>query len=271
VLEYFLNRRSFSIVRNATLLIVFILTMLPYGFWNYRNHGIFSVTSIEGGGGVMHLSYWSFKMPDYLETRYWRNVVNKDLISFTPDAEVPANIAAFNREWDYIDSSCAKYLTEKDRRNLPLMMEHPNLFVTYNGRYTHEREKLLKKLAVQHFIHDPVFTLKVKTYTAFRLWITGIKRQTFKSHDPVVILKGIIPALVTGFTLLLAIVFIPAAMIRKKFNRRLLIPLVFVLYYGFIHIPFAIQARYTVPVRPLLMLITCVCIYELYFKAKETA
>ncbi len=271
VVDIYFQKRHFSVVKNLLLIIVFISTMLPYGYWNYKTHHVFKVTSLEGGGGVMHLSYWGFKMPNYLETRYWRNEVKEDLISFTPKEDVEKNIIAFNKEWDFIDSSCAQYLTEVDKKNLPTMKAHPELFVTYNGKYTYEREKLLKKLSVQHFIDDPVFTLKVKTYTVFRLWVTGIKRKAFVNNNPVEILKGVAPAIVSGFTLLLALIFIPMAMIKRKFNYPFILPiLILIAYYGFIHIPFAIQARYTVPVRPLLMMITAICIFELYFRKENT-
>jgi len=266
-IELFLQKKNFSVIKNLTLVIVFIATMLPYGYWNYKNNGVFNITSLEGGGGVMHLSYWGFKMPNHLETRYWRNIVEEDLIIFTPKEDVPRNIEAFNKEWDFIDSTCAQYLTDADRKNIPLMKQHPELFVTYNGRYTYEREKLLKKLAVQHFLDDPIFTLKVKVYTAFRLWVTGIKRKTFESNNPVSLFIGIAPAVITGITLLLALIFIPLAIFRRKFNYIFLLPILLLVgYYGFIHLPFAIQARYTVPVRPLLMMITAICIFELYFR-----
>ena len=150
------------------------------------------------------------------------------------------------------------------------MKTHPELFVTFNGKFTHEREKLLKKLAIQHFIDDPLFTLKFKTYTFFRLWVTGIKRKIFDSHDPFEIIKGIAPAIVTGFTLLLALFFIPLAMYRRKFNYPFLLPILFLIgYYGFIHLPFVIQARYTIPVRPLLMMVTAICIFEIYLKNEK--
>ena len=128
-------------------------------------------------------------------------------------------------------------------------------------------QKLLKKLAVQHFLDDPIFTLKVKVYTVFRLWVTGIKRKTFESNNPVSLFIGIAPAVITGITLLLALIFIPLAIFRQKFNYIFLLPILLLVgYYGFIHLPFAIQARYTVPVRPLLMMITAICIFEFYFR-----
>jgi len=69
---------------------------------------------------------------------------------------------------------------------------------------------------------------------------------------------------------LLALIFIPLAMVKRKFNYPFLFPILLLIgYYGFIHLPFAIQARYTVPVRPLLMMVTAICIYEIYFRKEE--
>ena len=95
-MDVFFREKSFPLAKNMLLIVVFISTMMPYGYWNYKTHGIFNVTSLEGGGGVMHLSYWGFKMPNHLEMRYWRNIVEEDLISFTPKEDVDKNINAFN-------------------------------------------------------------------------------------------------------------------------------------------------------------------------------
>jgi hypothetical protein len=49
--------------------------------------------------------------------------------------------------------------------------------------------------------------------------------------------------------------------------------LVTIVYWGLIHVPFVIQARYTIPVRLLLIALIAVSIHGLYFKkeAKKSA
>src|SRR5688572_24475828 len=52
ILNFFTKRQAFNWPGNILLLSVFILTMIPYGLWNKKNHGVFKITSLEGGGGV---------------------------------------------------------------------------------------------------------------------------------------------------------------------------------------------------------------------------
>jgi hypothetical protein len=270
VIDWRVQKKSFSWLKNATMLVIYVVSMLPYGYWNYKTHGIFSVTSLEGGGGVLHLGYWSLKMPGYTEKRYWNNSTPEGLIVFTPHNQVAENIRTFEREWDVIDSSCAKYLTEVDRKNMAHMKSDGARFVTFNGRYTYEREKLLKQLAFKHYKEDWGYTLKVKTYTAFRLWITGLRKSDLNKQKPYETIKALIAPVTTGLTLLLAVLLIPVAFYKRKQAMSYWLPmLITVIYWGGIHIPFAIQARYTIPARLLLIALTAVAAYELFFNKEK--
>lgn len=269
-LDWWLQRARFAWFKQLSVLLIYVVSMLPYGYWNYSTHGIFSVTSIEGGGGVMHLGYWCPKMPGYYETRYWYNGAPVALINFAKPEDVPANIRAFEREWDMIDSLCAPYLTDRDRRNLPYMRAHPERFVTYNGRYTYEREKLLKKLAVQHYLEDWRYTLKIKGFTAFRLWVSGITEHMVHHPELRMRISAWVGPVTTGITFLLALVFVPLAFIRGKLSATNWLPvLLTVVYWGGIHLPFAIQARYTIPVRLLLLALTAASIHGVLFRKEN--
>ncbi len=266
VSDWWLQEKRFSVFKNISILVIYIVSMLPYGYWNYKTHGIFSVTSIEGGGGVLHLGYWSLKMPGYTEKRYWNNGTDKALINFVSDKDIPANIRAFDKEWDIIDSSCAQYLTDKDLRNMAYMKADGARFVTYNGRYTYEREKLLKKFAFKHYCEDWTYTIKIKIYTFFRLWITGVSKDALEQASSFDKIKILLTAITAGFTFLLALLFIPVALYKRKLRLSYWLPIIVtVVYWGSIHIPFAIQSRYTIPVRLLLIALTAVSIYELFF------
>ncbi|MFN8238756.1 MAG: hypothetical protein U0T77_11355 [Chitinophagales bacterium] len=42
------------------------------------------------------------------------------------------------------------------------MKQHPELFATYNATYTNEREQLLKTIAVNHYLSDFGYSVKLK-------------------------------------------------------------------------------------------------------------
>jgi hypothetical protein len=74
----------------------------------------------------------------------------------------------------------------------------------------------------------------------------------------------------TGLTLLLAMAFVPLAFLRRKISRSFWLPvLIITVYWGLIHVPFVIQARYTIPVRLLLIALIAVSIHGLYFKKEK--
>lgn len=254
------------------MLCVYVFTMLPYGCWNLKQHGVFSVTPLEGGGGAMYLGYWSYKMPGYIETRYWYNKYEKNIISFVEDKDVNNNIVAFNKEWDYIDSACAKYLTAQDTLNVKIMRRYTgSLFITYNGTYTYEREKLLKKLAVQHYLDEPSYTFKVKLYTFFRLWFAGLDKNFFLNKPSfIAFVLLVLPFLVTFPAFLLFVLFVPYAIFRRKIAyKEAALLLITMAYFGLIHLPFVLQSRYTIPVRPFMYILISIAICRLFFNSEK--
>lgn len=258
---------AYSWGQAAALLLVFGSTMLPYAFWNHRHHGVFKPTSLEGGAGVMQIGFWALRMPGYAEGRYWGNRMGDEVISFAAPATVPAHIAAFNREWDLIDAQSIPLMTARDRRYKALMHhylpparpEYGYLFPTYSSAYTLRREQLLMQANVADILREPGYYLKTRLYTLVRLWVTGIQRPAWQAAaTPLVKIKIVYPALVSGLTFLLAVLGI-AWGVRRRGVRDCLptwrFTLALVAYFGLVHLPFAIQARYTVPVRLWLLLV----------------
>ncbi|MBD2721810.1 hypothetical protein IC234_06685 [Hymenobacter sp. BT189] len=260
------RRQGFSWVQAAALLLVFGATMLPYGLWNLRHHGVFKTTSLEGGAGVMQIGFWALRMPGYHEGRYWGNQMGDEVVSFTDTADVKNHIAAFNREWDVIDAQTKPLLTDVDRRYAaqmyhyipPAWPDYGFLFPTYSSAYTIKREQLLMKANVADILREPGYYFKTRLYTLVRLWVTGVQRPAWRAAtSPVAKIKVLYPTLVSGFTFLLAVASIGWVLLSRR--RMACAPtwrlsLALVVYFGLIHLPFAIQARYTVPVRPWLLL-----------------
>lgn len=273
-LEFLLQRRTFRWSQAATLLVVFFATMLPYGVWNYQRNGVFKVTSLEGGGGVMQLGYWAFRIPNYQEQRYWFNTAGDEVVQFVDAADVPANIRAFNAEWDSIDAQSAPMLSALDQKYVPMMKTKRMtefLFPTYSAAYTQKREKLLVHYTVRNILANPGYYLKTRLYTFVRLWVTGVQRRDWANATTLVSkVKVTYPAIVSGVTFLIALVVVPLALLRRRpLSYDFYLALAIIAYFGLIHLPFAIQARYTIPVRPL-YLFTIAMSAAVLFARKET-
>ncbi|MCC2547894.1 hypothetical protein LJY25_15700 [Hymenobacter sp. BT175] len=266
-LDFWQNRSMgmFSWLKGIVLLVLFGATMLPYAFWNYRHHGVFKPTSLEGGAGVMQLGFWALRMPGYHETRYWGNTMGDEVVSFAEPAEVPGYIAAFNAEWDQIDAATRPLLTARDLRYLPQMRNNDrNMFPTYNSDYTVRREKLLLQATIANIRREPGYYLKTRLYTLVRLWVTGVQLNAWReAASPLAKIKVIYPALASGFTFLLGIICLAWGLFHQRAiqcTRTWWLSLALVVYFGLVHIPFSIQARYTVPVRPWLLLAIAVAL-----------
>lgn len=262
--------KKVAVFKNLTFLFIFVGTLLPYGFWNLKHHKQFKITPIEGGAGAMYLGYWSPKLINYKEEKYWRNVMYKDVFfNFADIKDVPHNVNLFNNEMDSVDKICAKYITQKDSANMLIMKNYPHLFVTLNTQYTDEREKILKSLAVKHYLRDWQYTIKLKAYTFFRLWYTSLTLEETHKQTLLTLLPTI-TAFVTTFTTLLLFIFYFSYCLfkRRDIIYTLILPLLLCLYFDIFHVPFVIQSRYTIPVRMLYLFSLAFMIYKIHFSKK---
>lgn len=260
VLDLWQARRSaaFSWAQAVVMVGLFGATMVPYSLWNYQHNGVFKPTSLEGGAGVMQIGFWALRMPGYHEHRYWGNVMGEEIIPFTEASAIPAHIAAFNQEWDSIEAQCRPLLTAKDKHYVPIMRrDYPNLFPTYNAAYTARREHLLMQANLANIRREPGYYLKTRLYTLVRLWVTGVQVPAWQAAtSPLAKAKVLYPAVVSAATFLLALVSIGWGLLRRRpseWPAAWWLALALVGYFGVMHLPFAIQARYTVPVRPWLL------------------
>ncbi|MBL7944921.1 MAG: glycosyltransferase family 39 protein [Flavobacteriales bacterium] len=266
------DRRNFDLRGHAVMVVTIFVILLPYGLWNERNHGQFKVTPIEGGGGYMHFAYWCGKMPGYTDHFSLGNFTGDELIRFTPEDSVPGHIAAFEREWAFINAQTHPLLTAKDsimlnsRDKLPYVAEP-----TYNTRFAMTRERLLKERAFALMWNDPWYTLAYKSYSAVRLWVIGIQRADFAAASTAKKVEMLYATLSTGLLFLLGIIMIPLAYFRKVISLRNTWPLLLlVVYTGLLHVPFTIQSRYTVCVRFAmlgLLSLACAAIWQRYISA----
>jgi len=253
--------------QSIVFLALFALTLLPYSLWNYKHHGVFKPTPLEGGGGVMQIGFWALRMPGYQEQRYWHNTMGDEVIEFADKKDVPGYIKAFNQEWDSIDAQSMPYLTARDRRYDPLMQKYRgmvtpdqgHLMPTYSAAYTIAREKALMQANWANIKREPGYYLKTRLYTLVRLWVTGIQLPAWRAAaTPVAKLKVLYPTIVSGVTFVLGLISVGWALVQWRRLREIApawwLSVLLVVYFGVLHLPFAIQARYTVPVRPWLLL-----------------
>jgi len=174
-------------------------------------------------------------------------------------------MAAFNAEWGRITASIDPLLTTVDSVMLDSLQTQPGLFRTYNTAFTTAREHLLWQATMAHVRAEPGYTLRYKLYSAVRLWVTGVQVDEFKKASPVGKIVLLYPFLITLLVLLAAVVIVPIAFLRHRGLAATCLPLViWLVYFGVVHIPFVIQARYTMPVRLLLFALIAICAERLW-------
>jgi hypothetical protein len=260
-IRLFIDRRRFQAWSAGVFLGVFVLTTVPYSLWNLRTHGVYKPTPLESGGGVLHIAWWSGRIPGHQVTWYWNNRTSQEIIDFVPPGRVPEEIAEFDAECHSLDSALAPLLTRSDSIMLDSFRTRTHLFRTYNTRYTLERERLLKAVTFRHMEHEPAYTATHTAYTAVRLWVTGLQPDLFAGASTGGKLSQLYPFALTLGIFLLALVIIPATLMRNKGMAAALSPIwLWLVYFGVLNAPFVIQARYTIPVRLLLIALLAICI-----------
>jgi hypothetical protein len=249
--------RSGVLKKYALVLLCYGLVLAPYGWWNAHHHGVFSVTPLEGGGGVVHTGFWHFRLPDYTEHRYWGNHFSEEPCFPLDAQERTRYIALYNQEWDQIDAACDGQLTAHDRVLLAEMAKHPALFPTYNTAYTLTRERMLKTLWLDHVRAEPWYYFKTRLYTAVRLFVTAPRQEDLRTGTAWSVLRGLYPTVVTFCTFIVGGFVLGLALVRKRETMWAYYPVLLLIgYYWMIHLPMSIQARYTVPIHlPFLMML----------------
>lgn len=256
------DRRRINWRGQGIALAVYALCLLPYGFWNLRNHGVFRVTPIEGGPGYMQLGYWAGKTPGYVDTFHLHNFMGDEIVRFVPEEDVPKHIAEYEREWRDIKERIDPLRTRADSIMLASrsLMPHP-VENTWNTKLTLERERLLKEATIRNMLNDPWYTLKYKAYSAVRLWVIGIQRGDFQKAGIAGKMRMLHATLYTGLILLLFLALVPWAYRRGALSWRGTWPMLLLLaYVGLLHIPFTIQARYTTPVRLIMLALIAIAL-----------
>lgn len=239
---------------------LYLLLLLPFGFWNYSNHGIFKVTPLEGGAGVAHMGFWCFKLPEnYTEKFYWINTCTADYTqpNFTPTAERLENAAIFENEWKEINNQLKPFSSEEDTQRINLMnAANPGQFVLHTGEYTNRREELLRAKTIEHVKEEPLFYTKTRIYSFCRNWFTGINKDEWENAQNLPSkIKTLYPFLTSFIFIFGGLILISLCLLLRKLPwGKFHFLFLLTIYYGLIHIPFATQSRFTVPVHLFILL-----------------
>lgn len=251
VLERFYAKDRIKLPKQVLTLAVYVLTLLPYGLWNQRQHGVFKVTPLEGAGSYMHFAGWCGRLPGYTEKVYWHNFAGDELVRFVPETDVPKYIAAYEQEWEEINAQVLPLLTAHDSVMLASRDQVAfGVVNTYNTEFTLLREKLLVQKAFEHLLADPWYTVRTKAYTAVREWVIGIQVGEFRKAAMAGKLQMIYATVSTGGIFLLFLIVVPWGYYTGRLKLRATWPLLAIMVYiALFYLPFPIQARYTTPVR----------------------
>ena len=133
-----------------------------------------------------------------------------------------------------------------------MQLNNPGIFPIYNSKYTLLREQYLADLLVKEIKENPIYYLKTRIYTFFRVYYSGLNVKALKeSPSLIVIFKSVYPFLITFFSIFIGmlIALIYYLKNRKKIDESFEILLMISLYYGAVSMPFAAQGRYTVPIH----------------------
>jgi hypothetical protein len=267
VLNNLLIKRK-HVALQFMFLAIFTLLLLPFGFWNKKHHGIFKITPLEGGAGAAHLGYWGFKLPaGYSNTYYWTPTFYGDLTqpSFVSQEEKQNNIKIYEDEWKFVIAELQPFFTKEDSIRMSYMANGkggPGMFITLSGQYANARESLLRQVIVRNIKANPGYYLKTRLYTLVRMWFTGINAQEYaKANSLKAKIQMLYPFLVTFTFIFCGLLFLLFALLRgwlrwDKYYHLILL----IVYFGIVHVPFLIQARYTVPVHMFILLLTAMVI-----------
>ncbi|MFN6114971.1 MAG: hypothetical protein ACK46C_03725 [Flavobacteriales bacterium] len=274
-------QRAAALRANLTTLTLFaVFAPLPFALWNLGAHGVFKPVPISGSSRIANMGFWQHRLPGYGSMHYFHyNYFGREFFPWVNDDEAAMHYARYNEQWERIEAAAIPFMTASDKTNIPIMeASYPDLFVTRSARLTVALDSLIARETMASIKAEPGFYLATRLYTAARLWITNInrpmERMVFRPEPgvrPVVGtangIKGwlgmLAPFLLSFVTFGIGGIFLVVCVIRYRqqwHERRYALFLVG--YIWVIHIPMAIQSRYTVPVHGVVIALIAVAAVE---------
>lgn len=255
--------------RNVVLLVGFgLLGPLPFAMWNLRTHGYFTPLTLTGSAVISNMGIWQLKLPGYGTMHYFQySTFGREFVSTVDDSTAARNYARYQEQWQRILAKTDTFMSAKDRERVPFMARHHQLWPTRSARYTVALDHAIAEENRAMIKEEPGYYLASRLYAAVRLWVTNInmpiERVLYRPSPgefPVIgrpqgsggWAKALLPFIITFITFGLGIPYLIVAVWRNRqrwYERRYM--LYFIAYVWWVHIPMAIQSRYTVPVHVL--------------------
>lgn len=270
-----------------TLVLFVLLAPLPFALWNLGAHGVFKPVPISGSSVISNMGFWQHRLPGYGSMHYFNyNYFGREFYPWVSDDEAAMHYAHYNEQWERIEAAATPFMSSSDKANIPIMEgSYPDLFVTRSARLTVALDSLIARETMASIRTEPGYYLATRAYTAIRLWITNInrpmERMVFRPEPGVrpmvgnaIGLKGrlgmLAPFLLSFVTFGIGGIFLLYCILRdrKRWHERRF-ALMLVLYIWVIHIPMAIQSRYTVPVHGIVIALITVAAVEYFLSAKK--
>jgi hypothetical protein len=241
--------------------LAFIIMLMPYAAWNKKNHGVFSITPIDGAAALnLYVGYWLFKLPDG-QTMYDPVMarVRGDLLrpNFYSEKEKAQFAEDFIKEQKMIYAESFAQLSDGDKSKIEYMINHAgdkNLFLNYPLKFVLKDKEITIKTVVDHIMEDPMYYIKTRLYMLFRMWVSGVDSNKYANCEKTSCISLLYPAITTFSIILLGFIFVSFKALQcGVFRRRYELLFMIIVYHAVFALPFSIQARYTVPVHALIL------------------
>lgn len=244
------------------ILIFFLLGLVPFSAWNHANHGVFKPTSIEGMATIAHMGYWNFKLPVGYKSEFddYQSSIVSDLTNpfMFSDEDYLSNVISFENEWSQINEELDTLLSPAYRIDLAHMREDPTIFISYPSDYIIKREELLNAVILENIKKDPLYYLSTRTYNFFRVFFTGINISNFIDSKSFFEKLKMVLAFAISFSVIFCGFLYSTFYIIKNWttlSSEMLILYSYIFYTAAVHVPFTVQARYTVPIHLCLLIL----------------
>ncbi len=244
------------------IVIFFLLGLIPFSAWNHANHGVFKPTTIEGMATIAHMGYWNFKLPvgyksifDNYQSFIVSDFTNPFVLS---DEDYSSNVISFENEWNQINAELDSLLSPSFKNDLAYMKEDPTIFVSYPSDFIIKREELLKAAIIENIKKDPLYYINTRAYNFFRVFFTGINVSNFTDAKSFFEKLQMILAFAISFSVIFCGFLYSTFYIFKNWimlSSEILILYAYIFYTASVHVPFSVQARYTVPIHLCLLIL----------------
>lgn len=253
-------RRDLAVAAIAVA--TFALTLVPFTVWNGTTHGRWSPLPVEGSVTHMYLGFWQFRLPGRSSPHPWPiTYMGHEWIAEDNPAAVDRYAAEWNAFWTDLDRASEAALTPDERCAMAEMRTATDRFPVWPAEVQAMRNATVAAALRADVRAAPLEWAATRAWTGWRLWIPNLDpgelaRATTLGGRARVLYPFVVLGLTFG--LLGTLVLIRAVRSGARLTRVAAVPVAVVAYAWAVHLPMPIQARYTVPVGMVAILLIAV-------------